>query len=183
MTSQGNVPTRRLPAWFRPIYAVTKALADGLWVLGAAAFFVMSLTTFVQVVTRYVFNYPLPWTDELARTLFVWIIMIGSAVAAWARSHIAVTFFANKLPQAGRNAAAGIVVVVSWAFYMLLLYEGVIFAATNVSNVTSALRISASVAMASLAFGGLFMALFVTIRAIAALVAVEPRTANGSGAS
>jgi len=104
--------------------------------------------------------------------------MIGSAVAAWSRSHIAVTFFANKLPQAGRNTAAGIVIIISWAFYMLLLYEGLVFASTNVSNVTSALRISASVAMSSLAFGGLFMALFVTVHAIATLVTSEPQHAN-----
>jgi len=64
MTSQGNRPMPRLPGWFRPIFATTKALADGLWILGATAFFVMSLTTFLQVVTRYVFNYPLPSTDE-----------------------------------------------------------------------------------------------------------------------
>ena len=35
---------------------------------------------FAQVIMRYVFHYGLPWSEELCRYLFVWIIFIGCSL-------------------------------------------------------------------------------------------------------
>ena len=34
---------------------------------------------FAGVVSRYVFNSPLMWTDELANFLFLWLAMLGTS--------------------------------------------------------------------------------------------------------
>jgi len=39
--------------------------------------FVMTGITFAQVVTRYVFNFSITWSEELARFLFIWSIFAG----------------------------------------------------------------------------------------------------------
>ena len=31
----------------------------------------------MQVVTRYVFKIPLPWSEEIARYLFLWLTWVG----------------------------------------------------------------------------------------------------------
>ena len=38
---------------------------------------VMTCITFAQVVTRYVFNFSITWSEELARFLFIWSIFAG----------------------------------------------------------------------------------------------------------
>ena len=48
-----------------------------------AAFLVLAeiVTLFAGVVSRYVFQSPLVWSDELASILFLWLAMLGSVIA------------------------------------------------------------------------------------------------------
>jgi hypothetical protein len=43
--------------------------------VGAALFAALFLVFMVQVVARFGFNRPLPWTDEVAVMLYVWVIL------------------------------------------------------------------------------------------------------------
>lgn len=45
------------------------------------ALVIMMIVIFVQVFTRYVIFYSLPWSEELSRYLFVFIILIGINIA------------------------------------------------------------------------------------------------------
>ena len=36
---------------------------------------------FVGIIARAVFNRPIIWSDELASILFLWLAMLGSAIA------------------------------------------------------------------------------------------------------
>ena len=51
-----------------------------LWTI-TVALIVMMVVIFVQVFTRYVIFYSLPWSEELSRYLFVFIILIGINIA------------------------------------------------------------------------------------------------------
>ena len=42
---------------------------------------------FAGVVSRYVFHSPILWTDELGSFLFLWLAMLGAAVAFRNGSH------------------------------------------------------------------------------------------------
>jgi TRAP-type C4-dicarboxylate transport system permease small subunit len=57
------------------------ALGGGLFV-GLFGVFVM------QVVSRFIFDRPLPWTDELAVVLYVWIILWACATMVPTREHV-----------------------------------------------------------------------------------------------
>src|SRR5579862_8090362 len=46
---------------------------------------------FAGVVSRYVFNRPLTWTDELASALFLWLAMLGAVVAFRRGEHMRLT--------------------------------------------------------------------------------------------
>lgn len=74
------------------------------------AVFFLSLTfvlVLLQVVTRYVFSNPLPWTEELARFALVWLTFISAGFVMARRLHITVDLIANIL---GRRAN----VVLEW---------------------------------------------------------------------
>ena len=46
---------------------------------------------FAGVVSRYVFNSPIFWTDELANFLFLWLAMLGVVMALRNDGHMRLT--------------------------------------------------------------------------------------------
>lgn len=53
---------------------------------------VMTILVTWQVVTRYVFNNPSAISEQLAKYLFVWLVMIGAAYVFGKKDHMAVEF-------------------------------------------------------------------------------------------
>ena len=64
----------------RRAVAVESLLAGSL----VLAVFVVVL---VQVVLRYLFEHPNPWSEELSRFGFIWLSMLGAALAVELRTH------------------------------------------------------------------------------------------------
>jgi TRAP-type C4-dicarboxylate transport system permease small subunit len=56
--------------------------------LGGALFVALFGVFVLQVVSRFVFDRPLPWTDELAVVLYVWIILWACATMVPTREHV-----------------------------------------------------------------------------------------------
>lgn len=59
---------------------------------------VMVCVTLAQVIFRYVIAEPLPWSEEMARYCFVWIVFLGGAVGLSRGIHLGVDLFVNMLP-------------------------------------------------------------------------------------
>jgi TRAP-type C4-dicarboxylate transport system permease small subunit len=57
--------------------------------VGAGLFAALFAVFIVQVVARFVFNRPLPWTDEAAVILYVWVILWSAALIVPEREHVA----------------------------------------------------------------------------------------------
>ena len=57
--------------------------------VGAALFAALFAVFIVQVTARFVFNRPLPWTDEAAVILYVWVILWSAALIVPEREHVA----------------------------------------------------------------------------------------------
>jgi TRAP-type C4-dicarboxylate transport system permease small subunit len=49
---------------------------------------VMFLTFILQIVARYVFNYPVGWTVEVLLTMWLWVVFWGSAFLLDERDHV-----------------------------------------------------------------------------------------------
>ena len=80
-----------------------------------------TLILFAGVISRYVFNAPLTWSDELASILFLWLAMLGAVIALRRDEHMRLTTFLG-LMSARRRAwveALGVVVIVVFALLML----------------------------------------------------------------
>jgi tripartite ATP-independent transporter DctM subunit len=83
--------------------------------VGAALVLVETCILFAGVVSRYVFNSPIIWTDELATFLFLWLSMIGAVVAVRHDGHMRLTTFINWCTQKWSNwlgTVAELVVIV-----------------------------------------------------------------------
>jgi TRAP-type C4-dicarboxylate transport system permease small subunit len=56
-----------------------------------------------QVASRYVFQDPSSFTDELAGFLLIWVGLLGAAWAAGAKHHLAIDLLAQKLSPARKR--------------------------------------------------------------------------------
>ncbi|TIL88147.1 MAG: TRAP transporter large permease subunit [Mesorhizobium sp.] len=55
------------------------------------------------VISRYVLSLPIVWIDEAASISFLWLAMLGSAIAIDRNEHLRLTIFLNLIPERGRN--------------------------------------------------------------------------------
>lgn len=87
-----------------------------------AAIFVAAevILLFVGVVARYAFHHPLIWGDELAEILFLWLAMLGSAVALHKGLHMRMTAIVNKSAESKRHIWERISLTSSLTFLFLI---------------------------------------------------------------
>jgi tripartite ATP-independent transporter DctM subunit len=76
---------------------------------------------FAGVVSRYVFNSPLTWSDELASILFLWLAMLGAVIALRRDEHMRLTTFLGMMTPRRRAWVEALSVVVVLLFALLML--------------------------------------------------------------
>src|SRR5262245_16018056 len=86
--ARSNVSSRQR-SW---LVRISKAIE----LLGLAMFIAVLVVTLLQVIARHL-EVSLPWTEELARILFLAAMMLGIAVAIQRREHIVVDFLLGRL--------------------------------------------------------------------------------------
>ena len=77
-----------------------KKVAD---LIGGGLFLTLFLVFVVQVTARFGFNKPMPWTDELAVILYVWVILWGAAVCVPEREQVVFDLLWNNVPWRARQ--------------------------------------------------------------------------------
>ena len=82
---------------------------------------VMTLITFVNVITRYVFNDNLLWALETTVFLFAWLVLLGVSYCVKRSLHLGVDVAVNMLSKPHRRIVALIAVSASILFCLLLL--------------------------------------------------------------
>lgn len=99
--------------------------------LGAFLLAAMACLAFANVVTRYVFQYPLAFTEELEVNALVWLTMFGTSAAFRRRHHLRMLFFQDKFPTKVRHhlhlgiavLSVGLFVSLGFLGYMQLIDE------------------------------------------------------------
>jgi TRAP-type C4-dicarboxylate transport system permease small subunit len=79
-------------------------VAKAIELVGLVMFVAVLLVTLLQVLARYL-EISLPWTEELARILFLAAMTLGIAVAIQRREHIVVDFLLGRWPARTQAAA------------------------------------------------------------------------------
>jgi len=89
------------------------------------------LLLFCEVVSRYVLNAPISWSEEMATYAFIWMIYIGSGVAFYRHAHIRVDYISYKLnPETIKRIEFGLNLLMA-IFFIFLLITGIRFAVPN----------------------------------------------------
>ncbi len=76
-----------------------KLLDRSIEVFACGLMAMMVLVSCWQVISRYVFNAPSTFSEELLRFSLVWLSVFGLAYVAGKREHISLTLFLDKYPN------------------------------------------------------------------------------------
>jgi tripartite ATP-independent transporter DctM subunit len=101
--------------------AVDMLIGQVVELIGAMLVLAETCILFAGVVSRYLFNSPIIWTDELATFLFLWLAMIGAVVALRRDGHMRLTTFANWVGPQWGGWLATIASLVSVVFVLEIL--------------------------------------------------------------
>ena len=115
------------------------------------------LFAFLQVLSRFVFNFSIAWTEEICRYLFVWMVFLGAGVGVLHRKHIAVDIVPNLIPEGLRkyyNVFLDLLVIV---FCVLLIRYGIVFAERAMHQRSPAMQIPLGYVYYGIIIGGLVM--------------------------
>jgi TRAP-type C4-dicarboxylate transport system permease small subunit len=86
--------------------------------------FGMLLVVFLQVVFRYVLNDSLGWTEEISKTLMVWMAFLVAPASYRAGSNVSITIFVDALPVlSARLLSVLLNCLVLWIATVLFYYS------------------------------------------------------------
>ena len=120
------------------------------------------------VISRYVFHHPIIWSDELASTLFLWLAMLGSAIALHRAEHMRMTAFVGMLSPPARLALDVVAIVGALTFLLLILPSAYDFAMDEIPVTTPAMQISDAWRAAALPVGFAVMIVIGLVRLLEA---------------
>jgi tripartite ATP-independent transporter DctM subunit len=141
--------------WMAPIEAIAAALIATIVVL-----------LFLGVASRYVFSKPLDWIDETVHMAFIWVAMIGSAIAMYRNEHLRLSTFVDKLPQKAREYVQAFALVAVAVFVAGLLGPAIEHAKNEWVIEMQTLHIPNTFRVAAIAAGAFLMLAVIVLHAL-----------------
>jgi tripartite ATP-independent transporter DctM subunit len=156
VASSGGAPSRfggvdRALGWLTEIPAALLVVAE-------------IVILFAGVVSRYVFNKPLTWSDELASLLFLWLAMLGAVIALRRGEHMRLTTFVNLLRPQWRTWVDTVSALIVIVFVLLILSPSWEYIKDQWLITTPALELHDSVRVAAIGVGAVLMMVIALVR-------------------
>ncbi|MEY2660575.1 MAG: hypothetical protein RLZZ123_1747 [Pseudomonadota bacterium] len=148
------VQTADQPKWMWPLEAVSAFLALLITVLLLGG-----------VISRYVFGLPLVWSEEVVSISFIWLTMLGAAIALQRQEHLRLNLFVDMLPPRARQLAGAVAQVLVVALLLTLMRPAIDYAQDEWFIRTPALDWPNTVRVASIALGLGLMGIMVLLQA------------------
>ena len=135
---------------------------------------------FLSVLSRYIFNFSLAWSEEMASLLFVWLTLLGSVTGIQKRSHMAIGFLLEKMPPSKRRGMSVYIHGAVLFFLVFMIWKGIEIFSATVKDYSAVLRIPIGLYYLSLPLCGFLMLLY-TSRDIFQLLRVSGREQGFEG--
>ena len=120
-------------------------------------FSVQVLVVFSQVVWRFVFNNPFSWSEELARYLQVWLIMLTAVVCLRKGRHLAVDYMTHVLPFKLTKGLMFITFGFTMLFAGVVIIYGINLIAITINQKAPALQIPIMIVYLVFPISGILM--------------------------
>ncbi|SDY64342.1 TRAP transporter small permease [Citreimonas salinaria] len=101
----------------------------------------MALVVGANIALRYLTSHSLPWADEVARYLMIWLTFTGAGLILRVGGHVAITNLQDALPSVGQKMLRAAIVLILLAFFGFMVQVGWQYAQRMQFQVTPALRL------------------------------------------
>ncbi|WP_300465259.1 TRAP transporter small permease [Desulfobacula sp.] len=129
-------------------YLIAKTLSFGIdKTVGYACItfgMVMTISTLIGILFRYVMVNPLPWTEELARYTMIWMGLLAISMGVKRESHLGLNLFVNLLPAFLQTALKMFSRILIGIFLYVLMVYGSTMAMNGIHQTMPALQIPMS---------------------------------------
>jgi TRAP-type C4-dicarboxylate transport system permease small subunit len=88
------------------------------WICLYVAYFLLVAVTIIAVFGvyyRYVLIDPIPWAEEIARYILIWMTMIGASIAVKERKHVRLTSVLVRLPE-------HMALIIEIVFFLIIIF-------------------------------------------------------------
>lgn len=148
--SESREPPRAGSFWLKPIEAIAALLLVAIVSLLLAG-----------VTSRYVFSLPVVWIDEVASICFLWLAMLGTAIALDRNEHLRLTLVLRLFPEPTQRFIETLGCLIIATFLIALMKPAVEYAMEEWAIITPALNIPNSFRVSAIPFG--FAAMLVIV--------------------
>lgn len=140
---------------------IRTALNKLLNLLAGLSLAVMVILTTYQVVTRYVFNAPSTWSEELVGYLFAWSTLFGATIVSGERGHMNIPILIDHMGPALRKGFHIFSEVIAFVFSAtILVFGGVQVSQLAMGQQTSSLGVAVGVFYWVMPLCGVIIALY-----------------------
>ncbi len=91
-------------------------------VLCVLLFAMMGIIMFVNIISRYLLKYSLAFTEELVVSFFVWVTLLGAAIAFRQGSHLSFSFLTERLSAKTQRILLWLSALLGTLLFALLIY-------------------------------------------------------------
>jgi len=121
---------------------------------------VMTAVIILQVIFRFILKASLPWSEELARYLMVWLTFVGASIGVKWGSHIGVEALVIVLPKNVQTIVKYLGIILAIIFCVVVFSASLGILQNQIVNrqVSPAMRIPMWWAYAAVPFGTFLMA-------------------------
>ncbi|TWF47459.1 TRAP transporter large permease subunit [Neorhizobium alkalisoli] len=158
--------SRPASGWRAVIGQVERGVGGCVEIAAAALAFGDIAILLSGVVARYIFRAPIVWSDELAGIFFLWLSMLGAAVALRRGEHMRMTAFVSYAKPQTRVFLEMVAQGAALAFLLLIAYPAYKYAGREAIVSTPALEISNAWRAAALPVGVGLMIVLAVLRLV-----------------
>jgi TRAP-type transport system small permease protein len=126
----------------------------------------LTVCVFLQVLVRFAFKFPLPWTEEVSRLAFVYSIFVGATLAVRENDHISVDFLLAVLPAGVRRVVRLVGTVLVATFLVAMTWQGIVFVQATGVQMTPVLQVPFRSLYVVIPLSGALMLLYLVLGAI-----------------
>ena len=109
--------------------------------LASAAITIVVLSAFYGVISRYILNNPVAWSNEIATIAFTWTVFLGAAAAWKYDKHIHLDLVYDFFPKRIKIVSDWLKNLILAVFFVFVLYLSIQFTITAYNKPTAILRI------------------------------------------
>jgi len=108
----------------RLILAIDRRVTGAVWLIAALLLAALACIGLYQVLIRFIWNQPSPWSEELIGRLFVWCVMLGIVAAFRQGALVSVDLMLRLSRGAWHRFVRRLVLAVTLGFLGVLAYYG-----------------------------------------------------------